>query len=156
MTSLSTAARGLFALVGVLALAACSNPVSSGDHTRPLGVEVVGDGGVLIRALAASREANPVITGQLTVQAGEQTAPLTVRFLAAGGEAIPPPQGYYLRVTSGNPGIVTWQQATEGEFGGRLVGVGAGSSTLVFDFMHGAVGRGHSDQSFTLPVTVQP
>lgn len=136
------------ALVPAMLLAACDNPASPGDHQRAYGVQVSVGGAVLVRALGSS------VTGSLAATPGSQTGGLTVRMLDRDGEVIQPRQGYWLRVTSQNSGIARWQQATEGEFGGTLVGVAAGQTSLEFCNMHGAVGRGHDDGCQNVTVLV--
>jgi hypothetical protein len=148
------AGRGVFAAIAVgLIAAACSNPVSPGDHRFAAGV-VVRDaaGAELVRAQGTT------VTGGLTVAAGQQTGPLTVWFLNSSGEEMAPPSGYWLKVESVNPAVASWTQATAGEFGGRLVGGIAGQTTLRFLNMHGAVGSGHDDglQDVTVTVTAAP
>jgi hypothetical protein len=145
--------RGLvLAVATVAAAAACTNPVSPGNHQVAMGVVIRDGSQELVRA------AGTTVTGALSVQAGQQKGPLTVRFLDHAGAEFEPRSGYWLRVDSSNPAVAQWQQAVEGEHGGRLVGVSAGQATLTFYNMHGAVGRGHDDglQAVTVVVTDTP
>jgi hypothetical protein len=118
---------------------ACSNPVSPGDHRIAAGVLIRDGAQEVVRVHGAGA------TGTITVQAGQQTGPLTVRFLDTAGAEIPPQSGYWLRVESSNTAVADWQQTTAGEHGGRLAGGVAGQATLTFCNMHGAVGSGHAD-----------
>lgn len=150
MTLPNTIRRAALALLACMPLAACDNPVSPGEHIKPNGI-VIRDG-----ATAVVQVAGTTVTGALTVQAGVQSPALTVHFLDGGGNAITPPQGYYLNVVTAAPGIATWVQATPGEFGGRLQGVAAGTATLEFQWVHGAVGSGHPDAAFEIDAVVTP
>jgi hypothetical protein len=145
------------AMVLAFVVTACQNPVSTSDHLRPHTMEVLEGGTVVLTAEAATQAGQPsVVAGALSVRAGQQTAPLTVRFVTRGGSVITPPSDYWLRVTPNNPGVATWQRASEAEFGGRLAGHAPGTVLLTFDWMHGAVGRGHEDETFVISTTVQP
>jgi hypothetical protein len=156
MKSMSTAARGI-AAIAIITMTACQNPVSSGDHLRPQAMEILEGATVLMRAQAVTAQNQPsVMTGELVVRSGEQTSPLTVRFLDADGEVIPPPFGYWLRITPANAAVVRWERASEAEFGGRLVGVSPGEARLRFEWMHGAVGGGHEDRTFDVTAVVLP
>lgn len=136
------------ALAAAMLLAACDNPASPGDHQRAYGVQVSAGAEVLVRALGNS------VTGSLAATPGSQTGALTVRMLDRDGNVIEPRQGYWLRVNSQNSDVARWQQATAGEFGGTLVGVAAGQTSLEFCNMHGAVGRGHDDGCHSVTVLV--
>jgi hypothetical protein len=126
----------------------CSNPASPGQHLRAEGVVIQHGANTLVRAQGAT------VTGGLALTVGEQRGPLTVVLLDRNGADIVPPQGYYLRVTSAASNVAQWSQATAGEFGGTLTGVGPGQTTLTFCLMHGAVGGGHADGCQDVPVVV--
>lgn len=117
-------------------LAACDNPVGE-RHESPHGV-VVREGPVELVRLTGEH-----VSGQLTLEEGEQKQ-ITVRFLNREGGDLPPEPGYWLRVTV-SPAIATWQPASAGGFDGTLAGGEAGSGTITFELMHGAVGAGHAD-----------
>jgi hypothetical protein len=156
MRSMSIAVRGIAAFA-VVAMTACQNPVSNGEHIRPQAMEILEGGMVLMRAQAVTARNQPsVTTGELVVASGEQTSPLTVRFLTSSGEVITPPFGYWLRITPANAAVVRWERASEAEFGGRLVGVSPGEARLKFEWMHGAVGGGHEDRTFDVTAVVLP
>lgn len=152
-----TGRRRAAALVAVV-LAACQNPVSPGGHSTPAGVEILRDGAVLARVQLGPPGEPLTTTGRLSVGAGQQTQPLTVRFLRSDGAPLAPGAGYYLmEVVSSAPGVARWEQATPGEFGGRLIGTAPGTANLSFALGHGAVGRGHQDgPTITVNALVEP
>jgi hypothetical protein len=136
---------GILAVLAAATLAACQNPVSSGGHLVPDGVVIRQAGAVVASHVGTT------VTGQLTVAANSQGAPLTVHFVHAG-EDIVPPSGYYLEVPD-RP-AVEWVPDAPGAFAGRLQGRAAGTTSLTFRWMHGAVGRGHQDFAREIPVVV--
>jgi hypothetical protein len=138
---------GSAAVLAAVALAACDNPVSSAGHVVPDGVVIRQAGEVVASHVGTT------VTGELTVAAGEQSAPLTVHFVRAGAD-VSPLQGYYLEVPD-RP-AVEWQADSPGGLAGRLYGRSAGTTTLTFRWMHGAVGRGHQDFAREIPVVVTP
>jgi hypothetical protein len=148
-----TMRRGLMLAMATMAVAtACSNPVSPGTHLVAAGVVIRDGDRELVRAVGTT------VTGGLTIEAGQQTGPLTVQFLAANGSEIPVQQGYWLDVRNSNPAVAQWTRASQAEFGGRLVGLAPGQTTMTFANMHGAVGSGHDDgmQAVTVTVTAAP
>jgi hypothetical protein len=149
MITTRTRVPGALALLAMATvLAACGNPASPGEHRFAYGVVIREGGETVVRAQGSN------ITGSLAVAPGQTRGPLTVRLLNREGGDMEPRQGYWLRVTSSSPGVARWQQASEGELGGSLVGVAAGAATLEFCNMHGAVGRGHADGCQSVPVLV--
>jgi hypothetical protein len=132
----------------VLLLTACENPATPGGHIHAYGVVVRDGTQELIRATGAT------VIGSLEVVAGQQRGPLTARMLDREGRDLEPRHGFWLRVISAAPAIARWDY-TQGEYTGRLVGVAAGTTTLEFCNMHGAVGRGHDDGCQNVPVTVR-
>jgi hypothetical protein len=152
MNTIGWNVRALGAAVLVAAAAGCTNPVSPGNHRVAAGVVVRDGADELVRATGDTQ------TGGLAVEAGSQTGALAVQFLTSDGSLIPVQDDYWLRVTSADSATAYWSQATPGEFGGRLVGVAAGATTLRFWNMHGAVGGGHDDgwQEVVVTVTAAP
>jgi predicted small secreted protein len=142
--------RAALALLACVPLAACDNPVSPGEHIKPAGIAIRDGATTVVQVMGTT------VTGGLAVQAGQQSPPLTVHFLASGGNEMTPPHGYYLNVVSKAAGTATWVQATPGEFAGRLQGIAAGTATLEFQWVHGAVGSGHVDERFEIDVVVTP
>lgn len=135
--------NGAFALAaaGAVALGACSDdPVGlEEEHAEAEGVELVLAGEVV------ATYADGSWTGGLQVVEGEETAPMTVRFIDHDGEAILPEDDSYLEVEIGDETVAEFVQDTPGEFSGRLQGVAAGDTHAVVRLMHGAVGTGHPD-----------
>jgi hypothetical protein len=149
----TTITRSLALAVATMAVVtACTNPVSPGNHRVAAGVVIREGGQELVRAVGTT------VTGGLSIGAGQQTGPLTVHFLAADGSEIAIEHGYWLDVRNSNPAVAQWTRASQAEFGGRLVGLAPGQTTLTFANMHGAVGSGHDDgmQAVTVTVTAAP
>lgn len=145
MTHLS---RSVLALTAVLALGACDDdPVGSEEeHEDPVGM-VISAGGVDLVTVNGS-----VVTGTLTVDAGEETAHLDVAFLDEHGDRFTPADAdEWLQVIIANPGVAGWDQDEVGEFGGHLQGVSAGTTTAGFDLMHGAVGSASAHPDYRSP-----
>lgn len=144
----------ILALIAVLALGACDDdPVGSEDeHEDPVGM-VISAGGVDLVTVNGS-----VVTGTLTVDAGQETAHLDVEFLDADGDRFTPDDAdEWLQVIIQNPAVADWEQDEPGEFGGHLRGLTAGTTVAGFDLMHGAVGSAsaHPDyRSPSIPVVI--
>ncbi|MEQ9568739.1 MAG: hypothetical protein RLN75_01000 [Longimicrobiales bacterium] len=138
----------ILALTGVLALGACDDdPVGNEDeHQEPVGL-VISTGGVdLVTVNGAT------VTGSLSVDAGQETAHLDVAFLDEDGDRFTPEDAdEWLRVTIANPAVAEWEQDEPGEFGGHLHGESAGTTTAVFDLMHGAVNSSSAHPDYTSP-----
>jgi hypothetical protein len=128
----------LFLVAAVLT--ACDNPVAGDRHVHPDGIVIRQNTTTLVRVEGQQ------VTGQLALSLGQQTGPLTVRFLDDDGDEIAPESGYWLRVTA-QPAIATWAPDVAGGFTGTLTGTAADVGTITFEWMHGAVGSGHADYS---------
>jgi hypothetical protein len=158
MKSVSSIARGILALVAAGWLAACQNPVTAGEHLTPEGFVILDGTEVVVQGTGGRTQ--PVVTGQLTVRAGEQRA-LVLRFTDRDGTLMTP-AGYHAAVqVTGLPGIAQWQPATVVEnlppwSYGALQGNAPGMTTLRFSWMHGAVGSGHEETGWNVTVVVTP
>ena len=136
----------LLAIALLFGAAACDNPVRGGDHEEA--VE-----GVSIRngATEVARYFEGEVTGALpNVVEGQQGPELTVVFLDHDGEPLDfsGEEEHSLRATPANASIATF--AVSG-YGGRVSGLSEGSTTIIFDLMHGT----HADFStLGIPVTV--
>lgn len=143
---------GLLTLAGTLTLAACGDdPMADDhdDHSEPVGVEVRAAGQVLASASPTSA------TGTLSVAAGEETMHLDVVFVTEDGDAVVPDDDEFLEVVVGDGSVAEWEQDTPGEFGGHLHGEAAGTTTVIFRLMHGAVGSASAHADFiSAPITV--
>ena len=138
----------ILAMTGVLALGACDDdPVGvDDDHLEPVGLVISAGGVDLVTVNGAT------VTGSLTVDAGQETAHLDVEFLAENGVRFTPEDAdEWLRVTMADPAVAGWEQDVPGEFGGHLHGESAGTTTAVFDLMHGAVGSTTAHADYTSP-----
>lgn len=127
-------------VAGALALGACSDPAGL-EHTEPEGVELELNGMVI----ASYDGATGSWTGEMAVDEGQETAHIDVHFLDEDGDRITPDSDNYLEVEVDDETIAEFEQDTPGEFGGHLHGIAAGTTEVVFRFMHGAVGSGHAD-----------
>lgn len=141
----------LMALTGVLALGACDDdPTGPGDdHSDPEGL-VISMGGVTLVTVSGSQ-----ITGELEIDAGEESAHMSVVFTDAVGDPIELDDDVYLEVEILDETLAEFEQDTPGEFGGHLHGVAQGETRAIFRLMHGVVGSGHADyESPEIPVHV--
>lgn len=144
------------ALVGALALGACDDD-STGvddDHSEDVeGFVLTLNGAELARYDGETRTwSNPV-----SIEVGEETDHIDVELVDEDGDVVAPEADTYLEVLVGDESIAEFEQDTPGEFGGHIHGETAGSTTMEFRLMHGAVGSGHSDfSSADLVVTVTP
>lgn len=124
------------ALASVLAMGACDDdPVGTDDHDHhhePQRVEVRVAGTVLASATPVSA------TGELSVDAGEETGHLDVVFIDEDGDAIVFDDAEYsLAVEIASGAIAEWEFDEPGEFGGHLKGLSAGTTTAEFQLRHG-------------------
>lgn len=136
------------ALATVLALGACDDdPVGNDEeHLDPVGLVVLNAGVEVLRVEGLN------IIGSLTVAAGDETAHLDVEFIDEDGDRfVPTDPDEWLRVTVANPAIAAWNQDEAGEFGGHLEGLSAGTTTIGFDLMHGAVGSASAHADYRTP-----
>ena len=129
-------------VVFTLAAAGCSETTTEPDeHAEAEGVELVMGGQVI-----ASYDGDTQIwTGELEVDAGEETPHIAVRFVDHDGDPIPIDDDLYLEVDIEDTSIAEFEQDTPGEFGGHLHGHMEGETDVTFKLMHGSVGSGHAD-----------
>lgn len=133
---------GLATATLMLGLAACDETIPpDDDHAEPEGARLTLNGQVVASYDGDSNQ----WTGELHVDAGEETAHIRVEFLDHDGDALDHDDDEYLEVVIADASIAEFEQDTPGEFGGHLHGVAAGETTCVFRLMHGAVGSGHAD-----------
>ena len=137
---------GFVGLVFVAALAAgCDNPVKGEVHEDPAGVSI------LQGTTEVARYFEGEVTGALpTVTAGQSGPLLAVVFLDHDGEPLDlgTESDLTMRARSANTNVADFELSG---FGGRVEGVAAGSTTIIFDLMHG----NHADFStLGIPVTV--
>jgi hypothetical protein len=127
----------------VLALAACDNPVDLSSHSRPVQLVVLESDVVVYDSTA---EPQPLA---LSVGAG---AAVRFEFRDRQGRPVDPGTAYYLvlDIPAGAP--LTFQPVEPGSFAGMLTATGPTSVTVRVRYMHGRVGRGHSDFDYLLEV----
>lgn len=138
----------ILALTGVLALGACDDdPVDNDDeHQEPVGL-VISNGGTDLVTVNGT-----TVTGSLTVDAATETAHLDVEFLDDNGNRFTPDESdEWLRVSIADPSVAEWEQDEPGEFGGHLHGEAAGTTSAIFDLMHGAVNSSSAHADYTSP-----
>lgn len=124
-----------------LGLAACGDDPAGleEEHTEPEGVGLV-VGGVTVASFDGESW-----TGELELDAGEESAHIEVRFLDHDGEPITLDADYYLDVEVGEESVATFEQDAEAGFGGHVQGTSAGETEIVFRLMHGSLGAGHAE-----------
>ena len=135
----------------VLVLGACSETMEPvDDHPEAEGVQLIMGGNVI-----ASYDGDTQMwTGELEVDAGEETPRIMVVFVDHEGNPVELEEDTYLEVDIGDIAIAEFEQATPGEFGGSLRGHMGGETDVSFKLMHGSVGSGHPD-FVTQPVRAQ-
>ena len=84
-------------------------------------------------------------TGELEVEAGEETSHIAVVFVDHNQQTVPLDADFYLQVDVADESIAEFEQDRPGEFGGHLHGVAEGETEVTFSLMHGAIGSGHAD-----------
>jgi hypothetical protein len=134
---------------GLAAAAAVLLGCSEFGHVIPDAMVIRDDGGVVVHASGTT------VTGTLEVPSGDSSPLLSVRFLDAAGNEIDGGAAYQLEVTTMDPGLATWMADAPGAFSGRVAGTSAGSTVLLFRWMHGETGL-HKDREWPVTVTVSP
>lgn len=146
----------LVALSGVLAVAACDdNPVDHHDeHLEAVGMAIQSAGVDLVVVEGTT------VTGSLVVDVDGETADLTIHFIDDDGDRFTPDDDdQWLYVELADPAIAAWEPAAAGAFAGRLVGLGVGATTAVFELMHGPLNAASAHPDYTSPsitVVVEP
>lgn len=125
----------------VLVIGACSDPVEPEPHPEAEGVQLIMGGNVI----ASYDGETQVWTGELEVDAGEETPHIRVVFVDHNGDPVELEDDTYLEVDIEDTAIAEFEQDTPGEFGGHLHGHMEGETDVTFKLMHGAVGSGHAD-----------
>lgn len=128
----------LAAALAVLVVGCSDSPFNlDWDRTYPEGLIIREDGVVRITV-----DDDGKVAGALEVRTGGQTGKLDVVFLNEKGAAIVPADDEYLEVTLAFSDLATFEQGTPGEFSGRLRGVKAGRTDVIFKYKQGSVGSG--------------
>lgn len=126
----------------ILVLGACSDPMEpDDDHPEAEGVQLIMGG----RVIASYDGESQVWTGELEVDAGEETPHIRVVFVDHDGNPVELEDDTYLEVDVEDTSIAEFEQDTPGEFGGHLHGNMEGETDVTFKLMHGSVGSGHAD-----------
>jgi hypothetical protein len=147
----STRSAAIAAAV-LLALGACApDPTSFHEEEHVDRVELV-SGGTTLAGWEAESDA---WTGSLAVGVGLQTALVDVVFFDHDGEAIAFDPDHYLEVVVADGSVAAFEQDGPGAFSGRLRGLQAGATSIIFNLKHGVLPVGHLEEDTSpLPVTV--
>jgi hypothetical protein len=137
------------AIVLIMALAACDNPVEDDDdHADAEALALFLNGEEIVTV------AEGVVTGAIALPVGSQTNLITIEFRDHDGDEIHDEDlddGFSLGWVVGDASIATFAQ--EGRWGFRITGVTVGTTQLTLHLLH----SGHPD--FTtppIPVEVTP
>jgi hypothetical protein len=134
-----------------LGTAGCENPVTPGHHDDPVMVVVLDDDTEIARADLVGP-----VSGEIVVGVAAQSPLLAVVFVDEHGDPLEPHE-HTLRVTPQDAAVATWIPTEPGGFEGRVQGgQAAGQTRFTFEWVHGAVDTGHSESTFSIPVTVSP
>ncbi len=140
----------LGALTVAVFAAACSDQ-GPDDHHEPFGVEIRDGSTVVVRIFGNS------VTGQITVEVGEETPNYTFVFLDDDDDPIELDSDEFLDVQVANESIAEFDHVNRFTGIGHFEGVAEGSTTATVRLMHGAVGSAHADYiSPAIPVVVTP
>lgn len=140
----------LVALLAILFTAtACNNPASSEEehHEDPVGAVLKMNG----QEIARYDESG--VTGQIEVNAGEETALISIFFLADDGDEFQPDEPEFsLNWTDIDTSIADVEQHEEdGKWSFHIHGEASGNTSVVFQLFH----DGHSDfDTQPIPVVV--
>lgn len=140
----------LFALIaGLVTLSACNNPASSEEeeHPAPVGAVLKMNGDEIARSDQSG------VTGQIEVNAGEETTLISIFFLDDdGNEFQPDDPELSLNWRDIDTAIADVEQHTEdGKWAFHIHGEAQGNTSVVFQLFH----DGHSDfDTKSIPVVV--
>jgi hypothetical protein len=130
----------LIFLIGSIMFFSCSddsNPVKDddmdGDHAEAVGCVIFSDD------VELARSEKGTVTGQLQVNAGEETPVLTIQFVAEDGDLFQPDEeASLLKFEFADNSIATITQIADyGKWKFNLHGIKAGTTEVTFKIMHG-------------------
>ena len=147
---ISSDTAAMAAMVLALALGACDSTTEHEEHAEADGVELV----IGNQVVASYEVEDQSWDGELEVDAGAETAQITVRFVDHDGDEISFDEEVYLEAEAANESIAEFELSAPGAFTGKLRGKMEGQTGVTFRLMHGEVGRGHPDL-VTTPVQAQ-
>ena len=131
-----------------LTLIGCSNPAGNEEaHQEPFGAVLMMNGQEIARYNQNG------VTGQIDVNAGQETTLITIYFLAEDGDRFQPEEPEFsLGWRDIDTSIANVEQHTEdGKWSFHIHGEAQGSTSIVFQLMH----EGHSDfDTQAIPVSV--
>lgn len=137
------------AALAVMAWGCSENPVQPTEHAHADGILVLVDDVVVVTA------DDDGVEGEIVVPVGGVTPMVRIVLLDHDGEELEPSESEYLEVGVEDGDIATFEQDDEGEFSGRFRGHAEGTTTARIRLMHGAVGHGHVDAEWRVPVRVE-
>jgi hypothetical protein len=140
----------LLFVLGALAAAACTNPVSPAAHMRIDQFMILAGEDTLVHGDRLT------YSDTLRLGPGQLLAPVRVVFLRQG-VARDFGDDYFLQLRIEPAGVAAFEPATEGAFTGALRGVSSGEANLTVRLMHGRFGSpfAHSDfDGAAVPVLV--
>ncbi len=122
-----------------LAVISCENPAAAEEEHEHLPVGAV----LFLNGQEIARYENSNVTGQITIQEDEETALITIRFIAEDGDLFQPHEPEYsLRFEVANTAIAEAEQdPADGKWQFRVVGKSSGSTSVTLQLFHGT----HSD-----------
>ncbi len=140
----------LILIIGLsLTISSCDNPASSEEEHYEQAVGAV----LTMNGQEIAHVENGTIQGQITVPAGEETALITITFIAEDGDFFQPDDPEYsLRWEEINTAIAEVEQHTEdGKWRFHIIGNSSGSTSVAFQLFHGT----HSDfDLLAIPIIV--
>ncbi len=136
----------------LISASACNNPASSDEeehHESPVGAILKMNGEEIARSVESG------VTGQIEVNAGEETTLISIFFLADDGDEFQPDEpDFSLRWEGIDTSIADVEQHTEdGTWSFHIHGEASGNTSVVFQIYH--EGENHSDfETKPIPVVV--
>lgn len=151
-SNLLTTVTLVLILPALISLSGCNNPADSGEdeheeHHQPAGAILKMNGAEIVRY------ENQEVSGQIEVNAGEETALITLYFLDEHGEEFQPDEP---ENSLGWHGIETSiaeivQHADDTKWSFHVQGINADSTSVIFELKHGD----HADfETAEIPVIV--
>lgn len=149
LLSLSNQIALCFITLFTFSILGCSNPASSEEehHDEAVGAILKMNGQEIVRSDESG------VTGQIEVNAGEETTLISIFFLADDGDEFQPDEPEFsLNWTGIDTSIAEVEQHTEdGKWSFHVVGKAQDSTSVVFQLFHDI--EDHSDFN-TLPIPV--
>jgi len=132
-------------IVAAMVFAGCKKS-DSDDHLD------IGGFRILMNNEVVAQQAGTAVTGQITLNRGQTTSPMTVEFRDPEGRVLNiTDNDLYLRVASSATNVVSTRLTSGSKWSFELTGVASGSANITISLMHG----NHADfESRAVPVIV--